>query len=270
MFLRDLIQRTFSPDAPISPRRASRFEPSIDVPETATIETAPATEASKLPAIQPPAVPLSKPLPIDRIETVVVDRPVEVTSEPRAPLEVVTRERIVVSEMPVAAQRPLPVEQPGAKQVLSPVALTATPPEAHPPPVQETVLKSALMERVEVRVDSRTIETRLESLVRERGVERVERIVTQAVPVVPSIAPAVRATPAMAPQRSFVAPEMRQMPQLKPMFPGIAETPAPTTVHVTIGRVEVRATPSAPARQMPRTNTTKLGLDDYLQRREKA
>jgi hypothetical protein len=44
--------------------------------------------------------------------------------------------------------------------------------------------------------------------------------------------------------------------------------PAPPTIHVTIGRVEVRATPQATVRQpVPRPGGPRMSLDDYLQSR---
>jgi hypothetical protein len=49
------------------------------------------------------------------------------------------------------------------------------------------------------------------------------------------------------------------------------EAPAPETIHVSIGRIEVRATqaPKAPARERPAAARTGVDLEDYLRQRSK-
>lgn len=65
------------------------------------------------------------------------------------------------------------------------------------------------------------------------------------------------------------------MPEVKRTAPeglvrgDAAPSPAVPVVHVTIGRVEIKAPAPAPARQASPGREPKLGLEEYLRRREK-
>jgi hypothetical protein len=84
-------------------------------------------------------------------------------------------------------------------------------------------------------------------------------------------------TQAVAPQAGQVLEPLRGSPPKTSLQPAVTVTrlappveptqPTPPTIHVTIGRIEVRTTPASPApRQRPAPAV--MSLDDYLKRRE--
>jgi hypothetical protein len=59
-------------------------------------------------------------------------------------------------------------------------------------------------------------------------------------------------------------------PRIEPSllgFPAVATPPPPPTIHVTIGRIEVRAQTAAPAKSEPRSPAPALTLERYLSQR---
>lgn len=84
---------------------------------------------------------------------------------------------------------------------------------------------------------------------------------------------AIRSTPVARPDRTAARPPQEQpLRRQRPPVASPAVPPAPQpppTIHVTIGRIEVRATPARSVQQppAPRPAVPKLGLDDYLRSR---
>jgi len=271
MFLGDLIQRTLGEVATIAPRRASRFEPAAEPVEQVTMDVTQDRPSPRPAALPFPVVAAEGEQPVERIETRVIERPVAPGVPQDDPNNVV-----IVKKTPapvvMAAAPPLPAvsERPAERRELRPVAPAPPPSQPTHPVTREIERETVVHERVETRVESKTIERRLESLVREPGVERIERIQMQATPVASPAAPVAPTRRAVTPRPTVAVPDTRPIPQPKPTPMEITPLATPPVVHVTIGRVEIRATAPTPARQTPRSREPKLGLEDYLQRRERA
>jgi len=181
VFLDDLIQRTYGEAPVVAPRRASRFEPQGDGGE-------PAAEASEERVA--PRTAVRNASPVERAEAGSAER-----IEPRAPERPPPRREaapgLAAPEPPGAERRAAPAPEPLAPAPRSVSHFPDQPPpeplrrrpaestraleetsEAADAPARETVVR----ERVESRLETRTIERRLESLERQTRIERVERI----------------------------------------------------------------------------------------------
>lgn len=278
MFLNDLIQRTLGETPAIAPRRASRFEAAAEPLESAVEVEAPAPRPEAPP---PTGMPDAPPPLFERRETRIVERlrmpapqdPVRIVPEqravPPAPEQTATPDRsVAASPADTAIAAPDSPRDAGAAAV--PVSAKLSEPARA---ATMHSLETRTREIHETRVEVETIEQRLESLVRERTVERVEQIGTRL--VMPSREP-LPSTPRAAREaerRQIIEPGMRlARPTLRPPM----EMPGPepsTEVHITIGRVEVKAAAPVPPRQPARSREPrplKTGLEDYLERRERS
>jgi hypothetical protein len=57
-------------------------------------------------------------------------------------------------------------------------------------------------------------------------------------------------------------------PSRQPLsIPAAQQSPSTPTIHVTIGRIEIRATPPSAPPQRPRAAAPVMGLDEYLRQR---
>lgn len=274
MFLGDLIERTFGETAMIAPRRASRFEPSAGPVEPVTMEAVEDRPSPRLAPFPSPATATPGEQPAGRIETHVLASPLARPVPPPDTPRIFTVEKTVapmvssaaaplqfVSERPAERRETQPAVIPYANRPMNPITRET---------LRETSKETVIREMAETRVESRTIERRLESLVREREIDRIGRNGVQAPQNVPKPAPETRATPAVTPRRTVLIPETKQMGAPEPSPMEAALPVESTVVQVTIGRVEIRASAPASARQMPRSREPKLGLEDYLRRRERA
>jgi hypothetical protein len=87
--------------------------------------------------------------------------------------------------------------------------------------------------------------------------------------------PSVSAPGSQTPARIFVQPQVsnrRQQPVSSPAFAREASSNEPPAIHVTIGRVEVRAivtTPPPPRPSAPPAATPKISLEEYLEQRNR-
>lgn len=274
MFLDALIQRTFGEAATLTPRRASRFEPTVPVSEP-PVDAAPEPSAPRLRSEPPPpALPPRAP-PAERSETRIVER----VSEPREtriePFQVVTEKSVAVPVPGQVSAPPVVVggigEQPPAGgQEPSPAPRASFPHEPVSMVPAEPSRETVIRERVESRLETRTLERRLESLTRERHVEHTER----PGPPVSALGeqprqPVIQQAPPAEPRRPVVMPEVKRTAPESLVRRDAAPPPATPVVHVTIGRVEIKAAAPAPARQAPPGREPKLGLEEYLRRREK-
>ena len=241
MFLASLIDRALDGHSAITPRRASRYEADLgDAPDAPVAAVTPDPPKAAAPrATPPPAMAPARSEP----------SPITVRLEQLAPA-------------PEAASPARPA---------IPAAPAASPPEPTAPAVREV----HTLERIEVRHEPREIERRLERLTREHLIERVERAVQA--PAMPGSAPAtglaaapLRANP-LRPRSAQVPPPVAP-PGRRAALPNVLAAPpepaAPTIVQVTIGRVEVRNTAPPPAQTPARAREPRVGLDDYLRRRE--
>ena len=88
----------------------------------------------------------------------------------------------------------------------------------------------------------------------------------------PSVIVKPAATPDQAQREGILSPAVRPLTPFArispPQVPPVVAAVPPPTIHVTIGRVEVRATPPAGARQRPPAAAApRLTLEEYLRRR---
>jgi hypothetical protein len=76
--------------------------------------------------------------------------------------------------------------------------------------------------------------------------------------------------PLLAAERVVVQPQVKLVPRSEPEIPAsvpsTAEVEPAPTIHVSIGRIEVRATPPATAARKPRSAPPVMSLDEYLKR----
>lgn len=170
-------------------------------------------------------------------------------------------------------------------------------PRREPPPVHEEIVETRIAPRIEpppAQERPRAVEPRLDpqplprrnarepeeppqprTVAEERIVRMIERTETTSVQREGSIAPArephVRVPP--APEANAASPSKPPV-QTRPIerAPQIhaRAADAPPAIHVTIGRVDVRAvmTAEAPAKPAPAAMQPSLSLDDYLKQRE--
>jgi len=273
MFLDDLLQRTLDGISPITPRRASRYEGTVE-----PIEAAAETRAEDIPAriamagepvrIQPTPhlVPPGSPSPLEARG---------ITPAPEAPPQRVVVERQIESASPapparkVAQTGPVPAVERIVERRLNESAAAARSSARGEQAARQTPEESRIFED---RIESRTIVERfheLERITRHESVTREARVESTVHEARPGAG--TGSNPATRASQTRVVPETRAAkPFLLVAAPIRAEPAAPApVVHVTIGRVEVRA--STNARTVPqRVREPKTGLEEYLQRRERA
>jgi hypothetical protein len=89
----------------------------------------------------------------------------------------------------------------------------------------------------------------------------------ESIPETPRPAAPLRPLPDASRRNALPVPILKPIATDVPVFPVVPPTPTPT-IHVTIGRIEVRATTNAaPAAQKPRAEPAMMSLDDYLTQR---
>lgn len=272
-YLDNLVARQLPETAVIQPRPISLFEPwpgtaSISPPpaigeeETAVSSpsihplprpqtpripspTVPAAPQPALPTLTPPAPQPASPSPLPPTPTL---RPA--SSEPAPP----PQKQPPVNDAPAAIQ-PSPPRQP----VLAPPApVNVTPTSLHhraePPPAKETHPPVIIREQI----------------------TRLKQVVESPAPSIPPLVETVREQPIQPspPVKAAIRPE-----QIKPFIPAngrpsnhqppVTPPPEPApTIQITIGRIEVRATPPPPAKvEQKQPRTPVLSLDDYLRQR---
>jgi hypothetical protein len=114
------------------------------------------------------------------------------------------------------------------------------------------------------------VQVRGESLARALPGETELRVVTSPLEPVrevpPKVPPEFPGAAPSSPTQAILAPRLPLLPVVQPVQTSIAK-PVEPIVHVTIGRVEIRAVtaPATPKRAAPSKPT--LSLNDYLQRR---
>jgi hypothetical protein len=281
-YLGNLAARSLEPAAAVRPRLASRFEPMPSavpqfqepaffeetVEETAVAEPAHATVFSPSPpgprrtlgqgmrprrAERPEAedTPEGRPEAEDTPKAATERREPEQLAVPVQPLVVVDSARpLTRSGLPFEASSPGPFSrgEKGKQEAVTPVVL----------PVRQEV---RVVEAPEVRAAHPTepvFDTPFPFSPREKGSGDEA---SEGRPPEP-LQPLKKETPS-----SFLQPRIT-LPEPAPA----REAPAPETViHVSIGRIEVRATqaPKAPARERPAAARTGVDLEDYLRQRSK-
>jgi hypothetical protein len=274
MFLGSLLERALGESRGITPRRSSRFEPDaepMEPPVLESYEAAPAPQRGI--AIAQPESP-DPAVRSELVERLVIERTAE-KPEAAAPL---LRPAEIAIERPAAApsrgftveREPKPEPHVHTREAtpasaLQPVRISAVPPmpiERH----TETIVR----ETAETRIESRTIERRLESLGRE--IEHTKEVRT----LVPAPAEQRRADvpdrrSAAAPRTGAVPAESARRTTLRPVTTE-ARVPvnAAPAVQVTIGRVEIRAITPPAASQKNGPREPRLNLEEYLSKRERA
>lgn len=271
MFLGNLIQRTFGEATGIAPRRASRFEPENDVLEPAIVETATEAPGPVREPVSPAPRPLETPPPprlLEQTELIAGQAPpLEFSPPPARSAAINLAPSVEVPPPRPAPVTPPPAERLGLRRDLPPPPLPPPPhfTPAQAPPVERQT-ETVIRETSETRVESQTIERRLESLVRE--VERTEESRTML--LVPSKTESAAPPVPLASRTVIVPSASRSLPSRLVPVELPAAAPASPVVHVTIGRVEVRAAAPAPTPKDQRAREPRLNLEDYLRRREKA
>jgi hypothetical protein len=281
-YLGNLAARSLGPAQAVRPRLASRFEP---VPSAV-----PAFEAAREPEGLETAVE----------ETVVAPAPTRAPRSVAAP-----RERIAPPE-PVEEESPAPPRRRRARRAPVEEEVEPAPERGRPEPVRAAVVPAAPVAVVPLQraVAGRGVQPFEASppVPLSTGVERGNDAQAKEL-VVPVVRSVVRDVPdrTIAPDRSLLSTpvergtggeasranrsENRQPSQQEPAStilqpkvtviertppPAHREAPAPT-IQVTIGRIEVRATPAAkaPARERPAAPSSTLSLEEYLRQRSK-
>ncbi len=259
-FLSHLVERSLGAAEAIQPRPVSRFDSDGPAPEPMPLETpAPMTT----PAAHPPQAihPLHAPL---------AEAPrVQPTSMRLAtPAIVVTR----------------PTEDGAPRSIQPPIESLQLPARSEPPTSSVNTMTEKLTLTRETVIQHKTFIERLverERILAEAPMKRDDArpsasAVAPVSPMLPAlreaILPARRAQVSDKPGGRVIQPRVTIAPPMIPSSPtstmsAPAEAEAPI-IHVTIGRIEVRATP-APVRAAPaRPANSGLSLEDYLRGRE--
>ncbi len=274
-YLDNLVARHLLETAVIQPRPVSLFEP---WPGTAPLFPAPVT-GEEAAAVSPPAAhplprPQTPPIPSPTMQS--AQQPALPTPAPPAPQAALPpplpptptlrptspeparqpRKQPPVNDAPAAIQPALP-RQPAPTPV-TPVNVTPASPyhQAEPQLVKETHPPVIIREQITLLKPVTETPTPL-------TLPLVETVREQ--PIQPS-PPVVAAPATIRPEhiRPFTPANGRSANH---QLPGTQPEPA-TTVQITIGRIEVRATPPPPAKvEQKQLRTPVLSLDDYLRQR---
>lgn len=276
MFLSRLLARTLGESAALAPRRASRFEGSEGgfeerfeekvAPVAPRRDVAPAAAdiSGEVPSANP-AAPADPSPPL---------RPPSASVEgERQPQPVREIHEVHTVEQRLTA---LPPETPAPPSARAPDPPPPQPAEPRRPAARPTDVprEQSTLAAGEIRIERHSMEHRFETLVREHTIERTpdqprpEQRPSSRSPTEREPPPARPA----APQRTTAAvtppPPSRRAALAERAAP--APPPTPPVVHVTIGRVEVRAVQSQPPKPTAKPREPRMGLDDYLARRERA
>ena len=287
-YLANLITRSLSQEEVILPRPSSLYETAVP-----TTDVTPLEEESIVDA-QPKAAAPAPPTPVaawPTVEPTPEPGPVKHAPEiqqtpitPQIPPLLSWLEQLkTFTQQPSATARPInPIEdesniRPTPKAVLSQPSPTITTPHkpvptaAPEPPKAKSQVEPKPQEIIERQFSTTKLVERVEQtpVISETITEREK---------VPAAMPTSSATPSKT-DRQPVQPAQQKIivAETRPYQPSIPTAPTreqaeptPPAIHVTIGRVEVRATkppPAVPTRRSRHTNSTVMSLDDYLRQR---
>jgi hypothetical protein len=275
-YLDNLVARHLPETAVIQPRPVSLFEP---WPGTAPLFPAPVTGEEET-AVSPPAahpLPRSQTPPIPSPTMRAAQQPASPTPAPPAPQTALPpplpptptlrptspelarqpRKQPPVNDAPAAIQPALP-RQP-ALTPATPVNVTpaSSPHQAAPQPAKETPTPFIIREQITLLKSM----TEMSASSTPMLVEIVREQPIQPLPLVTAAPAAIRPEQI----KPFIPANGRSANHQPPVTP--PPEPAPT-VQITIGRIEVRATPPPPAKaEQKQPRTPVLSLDDYLRQR---
>jgi len=288
-YLSDLVAKNLSPQENIQPRLPSRFEPSAEILAAPAISEAPQPLEQQIEHVAPPAAREAK-LPRSRTP-----------QEPLAPAAPDSFEQMPAPRIASESVAPPPPERPYRGRLdppasVPPVSESApvepagvvaqTPPTKHQPLTAATEVSgssvSGTTKVVPTNEPARSNHfsdlgsERVREVVVERHTERVllpttikpaaQEPASQSTPVPFPLSPALpTASPAPVPPTQELHPVTPPLPDLSPRRAPAEPIP---TINVSIGRIEVRATPSpaAPPRK-PAPAPRVMSLDEYLQSR---
>ncbi len=276
-YLGNLAARSLDPAGiALRPRLASRFEPIAPSPSLAVERWAeePPTLETAAEEIDSPARPVRAARPrIVSSETVVEEEPAPVRRRrPRRNLEEVAQEPLSETARPRDVR--LAVSAPATATAVSPLGLPArrsvSPFEPSPPGPLSRGERGNAIPTGFAHPDRLQLVTVREPALRQDAPE-LSPLSPRAPRETGSGSKGSKAIPPAPPTRVVLEPRLTLAPPAPPpVFPAsprASEAPAPT-IQVTIGRIEVRATPppAEASRPRPAANST-LSLEEYLRRR---
>ena len=291
-YLSHLIVKNLSPQENIQPRPRGRFEPSPDIsvnismaemaqagePQSIASPIADSAASTSQPGRMQPSQLPSRPFFAQLIEE--AEHSAAVRPDPAAEASKVQPYRGYLNppspkadpvgkgevlSLPraapqVAQRQPMPPVQPGT---LPEIPLNIKPERERPQMSGKAQLPGSHDPPQEVTIERRSERTVISTIktVVELSQEEPASLLS------PAQQPAPPPSPALAPE-----PAVQDLRPVTPPLPDLAtrKTPGETapTVHVTIGRIEVRATPSAnPPPRKPATRPVAMSLDEYLKSR---
>lgn len=295
-YLTSLAARAVDAAAAVRPRQASLYEPPPVAEATPEFETAEVSSEAPPPHLVKPAAepsPRHEPQPRMTVVHETTEKRVEVTHE--------TEKRVVAE--PPAPQPPRIVETRVLESVATPVRPPPPeplPPKADPPPraiaeapptilPRERTTERVVVERIHKNVEQTLLsapappspltpeQTRVSAL-RPQTVEPqvIERPVVVPQTIIQQQPPERTAREILAEPRPLPPARVAVAPQITPQpKPALSERPAreepppdsEPSIHVTIGRIEVRAVPAEQPVRRPAPPAERMSLDDYLRRR---
>lgn len=273
-YLDNLVARQLPETAVIQPRPVSLFEP---WPGTAVgINAFPAANEAET-AVAPPAA-----YPLPRPQTPSIPSPaMPAALQPASPtLTPPARQPASPSPLPPtptlrpASPEPTPPPQKQPPVNHAPAAIQPAPPRQPvlAPPAPVNVTPTSRHHRAEPQPAT---ETHPPVIIREQ-ITQLKQVIETRAPSTPPLVETVREQPIQPapPVKAAIRPE-----QIKPFTPANGRAPhhqppvtpptEPTpTIQITIGRIEVRATPPPPAKvEQKQPRTPVMSLDDYLRQR---
>ncbi|MBL8237747.1 MAG: hypothetical protein JNM66_10030 [Bryobacterales bacterium] len=280
MFLDELLDRTIGESQlpAVAPRRASRFEPDAEAPP---VEEDLFAEPTDRAPVERQQMPFSARTAVRNEQTDIEHAPVR---EPAVRSIGPASPQTMRTAPPVNGEAPAkepPRPEPAAPFILERSVFLSPypPPDVPEPAVQEAPPRLTETTRIVERTretETHVLERRFEKL--ERETRTVRELAQPDWPEAPARAKhreietdAPRTTPrngsvAGPPSPVQIRSRLSRSPQAAPAEPA----PPPVSVHVNIGRIEVRAAAtgsSAPRKTGP--NEPRLSLEDYLTRRER-
>lgn len=238
-FLGHLVARSLHPENSLQPRPVSRFEaiPSPVSPVLETSEEIPAKPSllSLPPRVSSKKTPSEPEMPTSMLKS--ARGPAEPVPDPhRGRLDAPPQTKIVIESQTIREHtlERVPTPQPVSPE-LPALALSA-----------ETPTKAQTLPNVPSHPEKPTPQLTVSPQL--APISPTQHTVTSPSPTL--------TTPGIRPLLPVVLPIQAKAPE------------APLTIHVTIGRVEVRATPSTTQPSRPAKTSSVMTLDEYLQRRK--
>jgi hypothetical protein len=273
-FLANLLARATGTAESIRPRPISHFEPSAPLPNLPPQETLPSEDE----ASESVSAPLARKVePTSRVETAqtLPDPPREPSLDPIR----IVRPAIPDSGRPSGdlgrSAKPLSKEVVDAV-MLEPAIPSRTSPETWPS--AKTTQIHPLQDETRATPPPQTVrETR--TIVREVNKTEASSEVAPSKPLQSHVSPVASTGVAPVQANPLREPALSEPPApVPPMIPRVPQaatrqmTPAPAepVIHVTIGRIEVRALPQENSAKQRRASSTVMSLDEYLGSRKKA